>query len=205
MSRLEVTEVTMQFPAVRALDGVSLAFEPGEVHGIVGENGAGKSTLMRILSGLQVPTSGSVHIEGDVVRLHGVRHALSLGIAMIHQELQVIDDLSVAENVFLGSEPKRSGLVDRKKMHHDTQALLDRVGASFSPATGVEDLSIAEKQLVEIAKALSYNAKTLIMDEPTAVLTDKETDALFKLIADLRAEGVTVIYISHRLAEIERT
>ena len=194
----------MQFPAVQALDGVSLSFEPGEVHGVVGENGAGKSTLMKILSGVQEPTGGHVLVEGVPVRLHGVRHALSLGIAMIHQELDVIDDLTVAENVFLGSEPRRFILVDRKTMRARTQALLDRVGAGFSPNTLVGDLSIAGKQLVEIAKALSHDAKVLIMDEPTAVLTERETESLFRVIDELRGQGVTVIYISHRLAEVER-
>lgn len=203
MARLEVRDLTMQFPAVRALDGVSLSFEAGEVHGIVGENGAGKSTLMKILSGIQQPTSGSVLVEGNEVRLQGVRHALSLGIAMIHQELDVIDDLTVAENVFLGGEPRRLGLVDRKKMRDDASALLERVGASFSPSTPVGELSIAGKQLVEIAKALSHEAKVLIMDEPTAVLTGRETESLFRLIGELRTQGVTVLYISHRLAEVE--
>ncbi|MEX2244406.1 MAG: sugar ABC transporter ATP-binding protein [Fimbriimonadaceae bacterium] len=204
MPRLEVRDVTMQFPAVRALDGVSLSFELGEVHGVVGENGAGKSTLMRILSGLQRPTSGQVLVDGSVVELHGVRHALSLGIAMIHQELDVIDDLTVAENVFLGSEPKRFGLVDRKAMNERTAELLRRVGAAFPPQTSVASLSIAGKQLVEIAKALSHEARALIMDEPTAVLSERETESLFRLIGELRAQGVTVIYISHRLAEVEQ-
>lgn len=194
----------MQFPAVRALDGVSLSFEPGEVHGIVGENGAGKSTLMKILSGVQQPTSGSLLVEGREVRLQGVRHALSHGIAMIHQELDVVDDLSVAENVFLGGEPHKMGLIDRKAMRDRTAALLSRVGATFSPSRPVSDLSIAGKQLVEIAKALSHEAKVLIMDEPTAVLTDRETESLFTLIDELRAQGVTVLYISHRLVEVER-
>ncbi len=204
VSRLEVRDLTVQFPAVRALDGVSLSFEPGEVHGVVGENGAGKSTLMRVLSGIKAPTAGSVVVEGSAVRLHGVRHALSLGIAMIHQELDVIDDLSVAENVFLGSEPRRFGVIDRRVMAARTAALLKRVGASFAPTTLVGDLSIAGKQLVEIAKALSHDARVLIMDEPTAVLTDRETESLFNLIDELRSQGVTVIYISHRLVEVER-
>jgi ribose transport system ATP-binding protein len=186
------------------LDGVSVSFEPGEVHGLVGENGAGKSTLMRVLSGLQEPTSGEVLLEGRAVRLHGVRHALSLGIAMIHQELDVIDDLTVAENVFLGSEPRRFFVVDRATVRERTQALLDRVGATFSPSLAVAELSVAGKQLVEIAKALSHDARVLIMDEPTAVLTERETEALFRLIGELREQGVTVIYISHRLAEVER-
>jgi ribose transport system ATP-binding protein len=193
----------MQFPAVRALDGVSLSFEPGEVHGVVGENGAGKSTLMKILSGLQEPTEGWVVVDGEPVRLHGVRHALSLGIAMIHQELDVVDDLTVAENVFLGREPRRLLVLDRAEMESRTWSLLERVGASFSPSTPVSSLSIAGKQLVEIAKALSHEARFLIMDEPTAVLTDRETESLFRLIGELKAQGVGVIYISHRLAEVD--
>lgn len=204
MPGLEVQDVTMQFPAVRALDGVSLSFLPGEVHGVVGENGAGKSTLMKILSGVQSPTSGSLLLDGSVVRLHGVRHALTLGIAMIHQELDVIDDLTVAENVFLGAEPRRGLVIDRGVMRSRTQSLLDRVGAVFSPSVMVGELSIAGKQLVEIAKALSHSAKYVIMDEPTAVLTERETESLFRLIGELRAQGVCVIYISHRLAEVEQ-
>jgi ribose transport system ATP-binding protein len=203
MPGLEVQDVTMQFPAVRALDGVSLSFLPGEVHGVVGENGAGKSTLMKILSGVQQPTSGSVVLEGTPVRLHGVRHALELGIAMIHQELDVIDDLTVAENVFLGAEPRKGLVIDRALMRAKTAALLERVGAVFSPSVSVGELSIAGKQLVEIAKALSHEARYLIMDEPTAVLTERETEALFRLIGELRTQGVCVIYISHRLAEVE--
>ncbi|MCH8979952.1 MAG: sugar ABC transporter ATP-binding protein, partial [Armatimonadetes bacterium] len=204
MPRVEVRGVTMQFPAVRALDGVSLAFDPGAVHGLIGENGAGKSTLMRILVGLQEPTEGTVLLDGEEVRLKGVRHAMSLGIAMIHQELDVVDDLTVAENVFLGRELRKFGLLDRKAMADQTDALLDRVGASFDAGTRVADLAIAGKQLVEIAKALSHEASILIMDEPTAVLSDRETDALFDLMGELKEQGATVIYISHRLAEVER-
>lgn len=204
---LEVREITMQFPAVRALDGVSLAFEKGEVHGIIGENGAGKSTLMRILAGLQAPTSGEVLIsepELHAVNLHSVRDALKLGIAMIHQELNLVDTLSVAENVFLGREPHTLGTLDRKTMNARTAELLREVAAEFAPDTLVGDLSLAQKQLVEIAKALSCEASILIMDEPTAVLSDHETNVLFELIGRLKAQGVTVIYISHRLPEVER-
>lgn len=202
--KVEVQNVTMQFPAVRALDGVTLAFEAGEIHGVIGENGAGKSTLMRILVGLQEQTSGKVLIDGKEVRLKSVRHAMSLGIAMIHQELDVVDDLTVAENVFLGKELRKFGLLDSKKMNDRTNDLLQRVNAQFDATARVEDLSIAGKQLVEIAKALSHDASILIMDEPTAVLSDNETDALFALIGELKDQGVTVIYISHRLVEVDR-
>ncbi|MBX7135463.1 MAG: sugar ABC transporter ATP-binding protein [Fimbriimonadaceae bacterium] len=202
MARLDVSNIVMEFPAVRALDGVSLAFEAGEVHGLVGENGAGKSTLMKILSGLQRPTSGEVSMDGAAVHLHGVRDALERGIGMIHQELNLVDDLTVAENVFLGREPTRAGLLDRAAMNEETNRLLAEVRAPFDAATMVGDLSIAGKQLVEIAKALALNASILIMDEPTAVLSEPESEALFDLIRKLKAKGVTVIYISHRLAEV---
>jgi ribose transport system ATP-binding protein len=202
--RLEVREIVMQFPAVRALDGVFLTIEEGEVHGIIGENGAGKSTLMRILAGLQEPTSGSIALDGKVASFSSVGMALSKGIAMIHQELNLADSLTAAENVFLGKEPHRLGVLDRKSMNRRTAMLLERVGAAFGPEIEVGRLSIAGKQLVEIAKALSYEASILIMDEPTAVLSETETESLFKLIEELKKEGVTVIYISHRLAEVER-
>lgn len=203
MPTLEVRDMVMQFPAIRALDGVSLSFAAGQVHAIVGENGAGKSTLMKILAGLQQPTSGRILLDGREIQLEGVRHALSLGIAMIHQELDVIDDLSVADNVFLGSERAKWGIVDRSESIQQAQALLDRVKANFPADIPVAKLSIAGKQLVEIAKSLSHQASILIMDEPTAVLTELETESLFALIRELKSQGVTVIYISHRLAEVE--
>lgn len=192
----------MKFPAVQALDDVSLTFEAGEVHGIVGENGAGKSTLMRILAGLQIPTSGEVHLEGSPVRLGSVREALEQGIAMIHQELNLVDELDVAENVFLGREITRQGILDRRAMIAETQELLDEVKAPFGPTARVGSLSIAGKQLVEIAKALAVDAAILIMDEPTAVLSAPESEALFGLIHRLRDKGVAVLYISHRLPEV---
>lgn len=192
----------MQFPAVRALDGVSLTFESGEVQGVVGENGAGKSTLMKILSGLQHPTSGSIELDGKTIALNGVRDALGRGIAMIHQELNLVDELTVAENVFLGREITKSGLLNRAAMIEQTAKYLAEVHANFRPTTKVGDLSIAGKQLVEIAKALGSNAQILIMDEPTAVLSEPESEALFALIAKLKSNGVTVLYISHRLAEV---
>ena len=202
MSRLEVKNIVMQFPAVRALDGVSIAFEPGEVHGIVGENGAGKSTLMKILSGVQQATSGQMLLDGHPTLLHGVKEALKLGIAMIHQELNLIDELTVAENVFLGREETKGGMLDRAKMVQATETYLQQVHAGFSATAKVADLSLAGKQLVEIAKAVASNASILIMDEPTAVLSDPEAESLFALIAKLKGQGTTVLYISHRLVEV---
>lgn len=194
----------MQFPAVRALDDVSLEFEPGEVHGVVGENGAGKSTLMRILSGLQAPSEGHVLVDGKAVHFRGARDAFATGIAMIHQELNLVDDLTVAENIFLGREVARFGVVDRSEMEQRAQAYLNAVQAKVRATQRVGELSVAGKQLVEIAKALSYQASILIMDEPTAVLSEPEAESLFDLIAELSKKGVTILYISHRLAEVCR-
>lgn len=194
----------MQFPAVRALDSVTLAIEPGEVHGVVGENGAGKSTLMKILSGLQPPTSGQILLDGKSVRFSSIREALAGGIAMIHQELNLVEELTVTENVFLGREDVNFGVLNRPGMKARTQGYLQDIHASFSPDTKVGSLSIAGKQLVEIAKALAINTEVLIMDEPTAVLSEPEAEALFELVSKLKQKGVTILYISHRLAEVCR-
>lgn len=199
---LAVEHLVVQFPAVRALDDVSLDFASGQVHGLVGENGAGKSTLMRVLAGLQTPTSGTVRVDGAPVRFTGPRDAMTHGIGMIHQELNLVDSLDVAANVFLGREVVRGGRLDRATMVAETRALLKRVGATFRPETLLGELPLAGQQLVEIAKALGLHARTLIFDEPTAVLSERETEVLFQLIRDLRTEGVTVLYISHRLIEI---
>lgn len=204
MPKLEVRNLAMQFPAVRALDGVSLAFQAGEVHGVIGENGAGKSTLMKILSGLQQPTEGTIWLEDSQTHLSGVRDALQKGIAMIHQELNLVDELTVAENVFLGREKTKGGMLDSAAMNAETASFLAEVRAPFEPTTPVGDLSVAGKQLVEIAKALAANASVLIMDEPTAVLSDPESEALFELILKLKGAGVTILYISHRLVEVSR-
>jgi ribose transport system ATP-binding protein len=192
----------MEYPSVRALDGVSVSFEAGEVHGIVGENGAGKSTLMKILGGVQKPTAGEMLIDGAVVALAGVRHAQRLGIGMIHQELNLVDELSVTENVFLGREITRAGVLDRNAMHDQTENALRQIQAPYAADARVGDLSLAGKQLVEIARAISVQASILIMDEPTAVLSEPESKALFALIARLKERGVTILYISHRLVEV---
>lgn len=199
---LEVRRITQEFPAVRALDGVSLSFHSGRVHGVIGENGAGKSTLMRILAGLQVPTAGEVLVDGTAKRLTSVRQAEQLGVVMIHQELNLVDELTVAENVFLGREPKKGLSIDRKTMEERTATLLKEVGAPFGPTARVASLSLAAKQLVEIAKAISHDARVIVMDEPTAVLSRHEVEALFALIGKLRERGVAVIYISHILSEL---
>ncbi len=203
MPLLIAKNLTKEYPGVTALDSVDLEFELGEVHGIIGENGAGKSTLMKILSGVEQTTKGSMVFEGKEISFRGVQEAMNSGIVMIHQELNLVDDLSIAENIFLGREPKKFGfLLDHKLMAQKSRELLARVNCTIDPNQKVSGLSIAQKQLVEIAKALSFHAKVMIMDEPTAVLTERETSALFALIAQLKKEGTTVLFITHILEEL---
>jgi ribose transport system ATP-binding protein len=207
MPLLEMTRISKRFPGVNALDEVDLAVDRGSVVGLVGENGAGKSTLMKILAGIHRPDSGAVRIDGENVVFRSPGEAVKKGIAIIHQELEVIDTLDIAGNVFLGREPVWGGplaLIDRKAINANTERALGRLGLDRSPKTLVADLSTAERQLVEIAKALSLDARILVMDEPTSSLTLKETERLFQVVDELRAAGVSVIYISHRLHEIER-
>lgn len=187
-----------------ALDGVSLEIGKGEVVALCGENGAGKSTLMKILGGVYQPDAGEVRVAGEPVRINEVTDAMRLGIAFIHQELNVLGNLDVAANVFLGREPLRTPfkLIDRKKIHADTEPYLRRLGLDISTHTRLDRLTLAQQQMVEIAKALSLNARVIIMDEPTSSLTLQETDKLLELIAELRQSGVSIIYISHRLGEV---
>jgi ribose transport system ATP-binding protein len=201
---VEVRNLSKRFGIVQALDHVDLKLERGEVHGLVGENGAGKSTLMKILSGVEQPTEGDIYISGQPIRFHGVLDAIQRGIVMIHQELNLVDELSVADNIFLGREFARFGFLDTKRAEDDARKLLDRIGYSLDPARRVGSLSIADKQMVEIAKALSYNADALIMDEPTATLTEREAHALLNLVDQLRSAGVTIVFISHILPQVLR-
>jgi len=201
---LTVENVTMDYPGVRALADVTVAYHTGEVHALIGENGAGKSTMLKIMSGIQMPTTGRTLIDGAAVALTSVKVAEEHGIAMVHQELNLIDTLTVAENICLGSEPSRFGLLNRSEMTRTALDALSKLGANLRPDTVVGDLPLASKQMVEIAKAVAQKAKILILDEPTAVLAEKETEALIKLIDNLKAEGVGVIYVSHRLEEVCR-
>ena len=200
---LTVRGVTKSFPGVRALKGVDLTIYPGEVHALVGENGAGKSTLMKILAGAQRPDGGEITLDGKPVHFHSPHQARVHGIGIIYQELTIAPNLTVAGNVFLGSEETKLGfLADTPAMVNHTQEVLDRLGARFRAAQRAAHLSIAEQQQIEIARALFYKSRILVMDEPTTALSDRETDRLFDIVRQLRSEGLAIIYISHRMAEI---
>ena len=204
---LELDRITKTYPGVLALDQVSLAVARGEIVGLIGENGAGKSTLMKVLGGVVEPSAGKIRLDGKEHAALSVREAMAGGIAFVHQELNLFDNLDAAANVFIGREPRYGGplrLIDRRKLREQVRGLLQRVGADFSPDTPVADLSLAQRQLLEIAKALSLEARVVIMDEPTSSLTLSETDRLMGVIADLKAHGVSIIFISHRLNEIKR-
>jgi len=203
-SIVEFRGVSKHYPGVKAVEDVSLDVRPGEVHVLAGENGAGKSTLMKLLSQVERPSRGEIHIAGELVRFHNPRHAQRLGVAMVHQEFALAPHLTVAENLSLGRERSRFGLIIRGSEKRNARELLERVGLDVNPARKVASLPVAAQQRVEIAKALAVDAKVVVMDEPTAPLTESEVDDLFKLIKDLRSDGIAVLYISHRLDEIVR-
>jgi ribose transport system ATP-binding protein len=195
--------IAKRFAGVRALKGVSLSVNAGEVLALVGENGAGKSTLMKILAGVESADEGELRVDGEIVHFAGVTDAQARGIALIHQELQLADNLDVAENIFLGREPRRGLFRDKPKMDRDAVVLLEQLGLRIAPTTRVANLAIGHQQMIEIAKALACDARVLIMDEPTSSLTLHETEQLFRVVKDLRSRGVAVIYISHRLGEVK--
>ncbi|MET9508552.1 sugar ABC transporter ATP-binding protein [Streptomyces flavidovirens] len=200
---LALKDVSKSFGAVRALQDVSLQLFPGEAHALAGENGAGKSTLIKTLAGVHRPDTGQVLLDGAPVAFHGPADARDAGIAVIYQEPTLFPDLSIAENIFMGRQPCRAlGRIDRKAVHAATAALMRRLGVGLDPQRPARGLSIADQQIVEIAKALSFDARVLIMDEPTAALTGSETARLFSVVEALRAEGAAVLFISHRLEEI---
>mgnify|MGYP001726881855 CR=1 FL=1 len=200
---VELKHIHKEFPGVKVLEDISIAFYPGEVHVLLGENGAGKSTIIKIISGIYQPDKGEVLIEG-APGAKNIREAQHRGISVIHQELSVIPDLKVYENVFLGREEKKSGFLDKGKMIAECKKILDGMDVAIDPTTPVYKLSNGEKQMVEIAKAISTQAKVIVFDEPTAALTESEINELFVIIDDLRAKGVGIIYISHRMDEIAR-
>lgn len=202
---VEMHRIDKRFPGVHALKAVSFDLQEGEVHALMGENGAGKSTLMKILSGVYQPDSGRILVEGREVTLPSPRAAQDQGIGIIHQELALMKDLTVAQNIFIGREPRLSfGRVDDAKMIRDVEALFRVLNINIDPRRKVDGLSIARQQMVEIAKALSARSRVLIMDEPTAALTDSEINELFAMIARLKADGVGIVYISHKMDEIRR-
>ncbi len=195
--------ISKRFGATQALDGVSLELWPAEAHALVGENGAGKSTLVKILAGVHQPDTGTIELDGTAVQIRGPAHARSLGIAVIHQEPRLFPDLSVAENVFLGHQPKtRLGSIDWASMRRAAQRLFAQLEVSISAESPVRGLSMADQQLVEIAKALSLDARILIMDEPTASLSLHEVERLFSIVRPLRDRGLAILFVSHRLEEV---
>jgi ABC-type sugar transport system ATPase subunit len=196
--------ISKTFPGVKALDGVEIEVMEGEIHALMGENGAGKSTFMKVLNGLLQPNTGEIFFSGQKVRIEGPQQALKLGISMIHQELNPVRDMTVAENIFLGREYTRgkSFFVDKKKCELEAKNLLINFGLNIEPSLLMKELSIAQTQMIEIMKAVSYGARLIIMDEPTSSLTDDEIRILFAKISDLKKKNVAVIYISHRIDEI---
>ncbi|MBQ6366734.1 MAG: sugar ABC transporter ATP-binding protein [Oscillospiraceae bacterium] len=206
---LEMRDVCKSFPGVKALDHVQLRLHPGKVHALMGENGAGKSTLMKCMFGIYKMDEGQIFIDGEPVQIKDPMDALNKGIAMVHQELQPIPARTVGENIFLGRYPMKKALgfisiVDHKKMYADTAELLKKVRMNFDPKQKVGELSVSQMQSVEIAKAVSANCRVLILDEPTSSLTANEVEALFRIVEDLKAEGVAIVYISHKMDEILR-
>ncbi len=200
---LEMEGVSKSFPGVQALNNVQLKVRPGTVHALMGENGAGKSTLMKVLIGMYAMDSGSILFKGKPVVIKDTETALKMGISMIHQELSPVPYMSVAENIFLGREPaNRMGVIDKKQMMAQTRKLLADLNLDINPASLMKDLSIANTQMVEIAKAISYDSSLVIMDEPTSAITEREVDHLFQIIRSLKARGVAVIYITHKMDEV---
>lgn len=200
---IEMKGITKTFPGVVALNNVNIKVRPGTIHAIVGENGAGKSTLMKILSGVHRPDEGEIIFEGKSVKFSNQKQALDMGISMIYQELNMVYDMNVAENIFLGNEPRnKMGFVDYKKMHKDAEQVLAELGLDYDTKTNVGELSVAAMQMAEIAKAVSRNVKVLVMDEPTSAIAEHEIKELFAFLEKLKAGGVTILYISHKLNEL---
>lgn len=200
---LIMENITKVFPGVVALDNVNFKVRPGTVHALMGENGAGKSTLMKVLIGMYKPDGGTITFKGQQLPEYDTNTALKMGISMIHQELSPIPYMTVAENIFLGREPlKKSGLIDKKKMIADTEKLFEKLEIKIDPKALMKDLTVAQTQMVEIVKAISYDSSLIIMDEPTSAITEKEVEHLFKIVKSLRADGVAIIYITHKMDEV---
>ncbi|KIL41298.1 D-ribose transporter ATP-binding protein [Gordoniibacillus kamchatkensis] len=201
---VSMDNITKDFPGVRALDGCRFELRKGEVHALVGENGAGKSTLMKVLTGVYRKDAGRIVYDGNEVDIPDTRTAQKLGISIIHQELNLAKDLTAAQNIFLGREPRRGLMLDERKLNEQAARLFERLGIELDPRVKIAELTVANQQMVEIAKALSFDAKVLIMDEPTAALSEAEIGSLFRIIGQLKAEGVGIVYISHRMDELKK-
>ncbi|MDO8884713.1 sugar ABC transporter ATP-binding protein [Pseudotabrizicola sp.] len=202
---VRMSGIDKHFPGVHALKSAQFDLVPGEVHALMGENGAGKSTLMKVLSGIYQPDGGTVEVSGESATINGPRAAQALGIGIIHQELALMNDLTVAQNIFIGREPRRSfGRLDEHRLNTDADAIFAQMKVQIDPRAEVRSLSVARQQMVEIAKSLSFRSRILIMDEPTAALNEAETNELFAIIRRLKSEGVGVVYISHKMDEIRR-
>ncbi|MGN0363066.1 MAG: sugar ABC transporter ATP-binding protein [Bilifractor sp.] len=200
---LTMKGIDKSFPGVHALDHVDLEVRAGEVHALMGENGAGKSTLMKVLTGIYKKDSGTITYFGKEVEFHNTREAQDAGIVIVHQELNMVGDLTVAQNIFIGREPKKGIRIDDKKMIEDSKKLFERLKIDINPKEKMKNLTVGKQQMCEIAKAISHDCKLIIFDEPSAALTEKEIDDLFKIIRDLRAQNMGIIYISHRMDEIK--
>ena len=204
MSLLDMKQIIKSFNGVEVLHGIDFSLRAGTVHALMGENGAGKSTLMKVLAGVHKCDDGEIWLKGKKTEIQSPRHAQELGIAMIHQELSPVPEMTVAENIFLGREPRKGLFVDYKKMYADTEKLLGEMKVRVSPRAKIGRLKVADQQLIEISKAISLNADIIVMDEPTSAITDQEVEILFKTIADLKKKGTGIIYISHKMDEIFR-
>lgn len=202
MSLLDMKQIIKSFNGVEVLHGIDFSLRAGTVHALMGENGAGKSTLMKVLAGVHKCDDGEIWLKGKKTEIQSPRHAQELGIAMIHQELSPVPEMTVAENIFLGREPRKGLFVDYKKMYTDTEKLLGEMKVRVSPRAKIGRLKVADQQLIEISKAISLNADIIVMDEPTSAITDQEVEILFKTIADLKKKGTGIIYISHKMDEI---
>lgn len=202
----QMNDISVEFPGVKALDGVDFSLLKGEIHVLLGENGAGKSTLVKILSGVYKQDNGSIFIEDNIVDFNNIKEAMDAGINIVHQELNLVLGLTIAENIFLGREPKKHGRINKKKMNIDTESLLQSIGIEeyLSAKDLVANLSASQRQLVEIAKNISKQSKIIILDEPTSSLTGKEVDVLFNTLLDLKKNGVSIIYITHKFDEIKK-
>lgn len=199
---LEVKNLSKRFPGVLALDKTQLKVRPGEVHALLGENGAGKSTLMKCILGMYKPDGGEIYFDGRRVTINNTSEALKIGISMIHQEISLVQHRTIAENIWIGREPGRFGILNWKALYKKAEEMLERLELDLNPKTIVGKLSVAGMQMVEIARAISYDSRVIIMDEPTSALMDNEVNKLFKIIHDLKSKGIAIIYISHKMDEI---